>query len=84
MKSVAKCPYFEVFELPLKPGRKTVEYAVLSINSGECLGSIKWYGAWRQFCFYPEPFTIWNHGCLDDIRDFLLSLKKIRAERNQT
>lgn len=35
---------------------------------GAYLGSLKWYGAWRQFCFFPAEGTIFNTGCLGTIR----------------
>lgn len=54
-------------QAPIGPVRKTPIVNVLSRTSGELLGMIKWYGAWRQFCFYPEPTTIFNLGCMADI-----------------
>jgi len=39
------------------PGKKTWLYSVRKDSSkglGELLGLIKWNGAWRQYCFYPE------------------------------
>jgi len=38
---------------------------------GAQLGTVKWYGPWRQYCFYPRPATIFNKGCLEDINSFL-------------
>jgi hypothetical protein len=48
-------------------GRKTPIYEIHGKRSGTLLGMIKWYGPWRQFCFYPEPQTLFNRGCLEDI-----------------
>jgi len=31
------------------------------------LGEIRWYGCWRQYCFYPSYGTIFNRTCMDDI-----------------
>lgn len=55
-------------------GRKTNIYAILSKSSNHILGYIKWYGAWRQYCFYPNGETVYNVGCLDDIKDFIKQL----------
>lgn len=39
-------------------------------TSGSHLGWIKWFGRWRQYCFYPAPETIFNKGCLTEIASF--------------
>ena len=38
---------------------------------GDFLGEIKWYGKWRQYCFYPNRATIFNNGCMKDIVQFI-------------
>ncbi len=38
---------------------------------GSSLGEVKWYGSWRQYCFFPESDTVWNATCLKDIQAFL-------------
>jgi hypothetical protein len=49
------------------------------------LGHIKWYGPWRQYCFWPSPQTIFNPACLQDIREFIGDLmaerKCVRGKR---
>ena len=45
------------------------------------LGQIKWYGKWRQFCFYPSGDTIFNRACLKDID---AEIEKLMAERRKT
>lgn len=52
-------------------GRKTNVWWVENRRSGARLGEIKWYGAWRQYCFYPEANCVFNKGCLLDIQQFL-------------
>lgn len=76
--SVLDYKYFTVEELPLEPGRKTHVYRVLNRSSGACIGIIEWYGAWRQFCFFPSGDSVWSSGCLDDIQDVLRRLKSMR------
>jgi len=65
------------FEL-LKELPKTKHYTVLNIKSDDILGWIKWYGPWRQYCFFPLHNTIFNNGCMLDIIDFI---KKLMEER---
>ena len=48
-------------------GRKTPIVRVQSRSSGCLLGEIRWYGAWRQFCFYPAFGVLFNVGCMNDI-----------------
>ena len=35
------------------------------------LGTIKWYGAFRQYVFYPDEGTVWSKGCLEIVNGFL-------------
>ena len=35
------------------------------------LGTVKWFGRWRAYTFYPEPDTVFSEGCLNDIASFL-------------
>jgi hypothetical protein len=61
------------------PNRKTPIVEVRSRSSNALLGQIKWYGAWRQFCFWPEPATIFNIGCMTDIEAEIAALRNERA-----
>lgn len=53
---------------------KTKVFWILSNSSNTKLGIIKWYSPWRQYCFYPDRFTIFNKGCLEDINTFIQQL----------
>lgn len=59
---------------------KTSVWAVRNIKSQSIIGYIKWYCAWRQYCFFPETETLYSAGCLQDIINFMgeESGKKIR------
>ena len=65
--------YITIYEIEQKP--KTSVYCVDNRRSGNKLATIKWYSAWRQYCFEPEINTIWNDECLKDIVNFLERLK---------
>ncbi len=58
---------------------KTRVYSVDSLSSGSRLALIKWYGAWRQYTLQPEPDTIWNKGCLQDVIGFVDLLMESRS-----
>src|SRR4030042_2753583 len=47
---------------------------LLYSKSAEGLGFIKWYAPWRQYCFFPEPETIWSKGCLKEINKYITQL----------
>ena len=53
---------------------KTNVYAIGNKSGGYRIGIIKWYGPWRQYCFFPKEDTIWNKGCLEDVNEFIQGL----------
>lgn len=66
--------YFEVIEE--KP--KTKVWAIFDKTCLSQQGIIKWYGSWRQYCFFPEVETVWSTGCLQDVIDFIEKEKRTR------
>jgi len=73
--------YIEFNLVQQKP--KTGVYAVRNIKSQSIIGWVKWYPYWRQYCFFPEPETVYSVGCLQDIVEFKKSLSPTRKERNE-
>lgn len=65
---------------PLPP-KKTCTVYVHSRRHGDLLGVIKWYGAWRQYAFFPEAGTVWNPDCLDAVNG---CIRGLMAERRKT
>lgn len=47
--------------------RKTEVWCVRATRDYALLGTIKWFGRWRQYAFFPEPGTIFNPDCLAEI-----------------
>ncbi len=49
------------------------------------LGKIKWYGPWKQYCFFPSANCIFNVGCLSDISEAinLLMLKRRKNKKGK-
>ena len=80
MRTYQAYEYIRVKVRPPLPGRKTRIYDISSVRQEAHLGQIKWHGAWRQYCFFPNGYTIWSAGCLGDVNDFLARLKRERAE----
>jgi hypothetical protein len=54
-------------------GRETQLWQVCSKSNNALLGEIKWYSAWRQYCFFPIN-ALFNSTCLDDIKKFIDNL----------
>lgn len=57
---------------------KTNVYSVKNKKSDNLLGFIKWYGAWRQYCFFPINSTIYSRDCMKDINDFINKIMEKR------
>jgi len=48
------------------------------------LGKVKWFGAWRRYCFFPAEQTVFEQDCLRDIANFCeQQTKKRRAAQSE-
>ena len=65
--------YLKFVLIERKP--KTNVISVESKLHGNGLGVIKWYGAWRQYAFFPENGTLFNTECLNDIISYIKELR---------
>jgi hypothetical protein len=59
--------YLSIVVLAPEGTKKTGVGLVRSRSTGHELGQIRWFGQWRQYCFWPAPETIFNDGCLRHI-----------------
>lgn len=46
---------------------KTERWSVQNRRSGTQLGTVKWYSAWRQYCYFPSVQQVLSAGCMDSI-----------------
>ena len=53
---------------------KTTRWSIHNRHTNGFLGEIKWFSAWRTYCFYPISDIIFNDGCLKDIINFIEQL----------
>lgn len=58
----------EVKELP--QDKKTRRWRVDTLGGKTPLGHIAWYGAWRQYAFWPANCTLFEPTCMNDIAAF--------------
>lgn len=61
----------------------TKTYWVINKQSEFRLGTIKWYGPFRQYSFLPEANTVFEQQCLLDITKFIHKLMLERKLKNQ-
>ncbi len=59
---------------------KTKVYAIVTKDGGTQLGCVKWFGRWHQYAFFPDPETVFEQTCLNDLRAFLASLMAARRQ----
>ena len=71
--------YIQFGQMP-SGGRKTSIWFCHNNSSGEKIGVVKWYGPWRQYCFFAKVASVYSAGCLKDIQDFIAQLMKQRTE----
>lgn len=65
---------------PTGADRRTRIVTVRNRRSGDELGKLKWYGAWRQYCFFPAPQAIFNVTCMARIADEALAMTVAHKE----
>jgi hypothetical protein len=61
--------YLKFMEIPT--AGKTQSWNVCNKQHGDKLGIIKWYGPWRQYCYFPTIQAVYSTGCLQDINNFI-------------
>lgn len=57
---------------------KTTVWSCRNTGSGDELGVVQWYPAWRQYCYFPSQPAVYSVGCLADINDFINQLSAAR------
>jgi len=68
-------------EFVLRPRKgKTVILNVVNVHSMVAVGEIKWWGAWRKYCFFPQAGTVFDTNCMNDINEQIERLMKERRE----
>lgn len=63
---------------------KTAIYGVVNKKTNIELGEIKWYGAWRKYCFFPDGNTVFDTICLAQINDFIEDLMYRKREKDES
>lgn len=62
-------------------GKTEIHHVMTKGDEPFRLGTIKWHGAWRRYCFFTEPDTIFDCNCLQEIMDFINNLMAVREKQ---
>jgi hypothetical protein len=60
--------WIQFIEGPAKPKTKT--WLVVPKDSDSEIGTVAWFGRWRQYCFFPKASTVYERKCLREIASF--------------
>ena len=71
-----KTRYKYIYFLQIEQKPKTSVWHCRARSNDCLLGTVKWYGPWRQYSFFPQPDTVFNIACHDDINNFIRQLGK--------
>ena len=63
-----------------KPKAKTDVYEVVSKQSSEAIGEVKWHAPWRTYAYFPHADTVYEKTCLGDLTLFLQELMNERKK----
>ena len=79
MKTLLETEYLRFIDKESKQITKII--GVVNIHHDEEIGEIKWFGKWRQYCFYPSDNTIWNRSCLEEVYRVIIELMEERKKK---
>lgn len=74
---------FKLLERKGKVTGSTDVYQVIGVKTQEILGTISWYGPWRQYVFWPHDNTVWSADCLTTVDGFLCGLMDARRKKKE-
>jgi hypothetical protein len=80
MKTIGETEYLRFIDKEVK--LKTKIIGIVNIHHDEEIGEIKWFGKWRQYCFYPSDNTIWNRNYLEDVYGVIVGLMEERKKKS--
>lgn len=75
--------YLTFHETIPNPARKT---AIWEVRSGEqqiLLGQVRWYAAWRRYCFTTVILVWMDATCLQEVTDFLTKQMDARKKKEE-
>lgn len=68
----------------IKDTGKTKVWEIQNSFLGAKIGLIKWFGAWRKYCFFPNEETVFDTKCLNRISEFMDEQMKSRKKKSKS
>jgi len=62
---------------------KTAVYECINNTWNICLGVVRFYPRWRQYCFFPAGDCVMNLGCMTDIIHFIGQIEEGRKTKQK-
>lgn len=60
---------------------KTSVWTCRNNRTGGELGRVRYYGPWREYCYFPVAQGVYSRGCLADIAAFLKEVSNAHTSR---
>lgn len=57
-------------------------WSILGRGDG-VLGQVRWFGRWRCYAFHPEPHTVFNAECMEELMNFCATETKYQRRRKK-
>jgi hypothetical protein len=78
-----KCEYEYLIFVLVRSSPKTDVWLCKNKRSGNELGTVRWHGAWRKYCYFVTYDSVYDDKCLDDIKDFLKQVQsQYKSKKN--
>jgi len=61
----------DIVFVPFELKSKTQAWEVMNKLAGDSIGVVKWYPAWRHYCFFPDHETVFSDRCMLKIGQFV-------------
>ena len=78
MRTIKETEYLRFIDKESRQITKII--GIVNIHHDEEIGEIRWFGKWRQYCFYPSENTIWNTTCMEDVQTVIKELMNERKK----
>jgi hypothetical protein len=75
--------FLEFVEYDVEKDKKTKTFYIKN-SSDSVLGYIKWYSPWRRYCLLIDRTSLFDSGCIGEIKNFIDKLMLERKTNEQT
>lgn len=72
MTGVYEGPHITFCYKGVPPNRKTSVWEIHNRYEYGLLGTVKWFGRWRKYCFFPAADCVFEEVCMREISQFIV------------